>query len=612
MHKFSLVAERAGQICAAFAALVFFVSGLVYLCCGHWPVTHFDYWGQYEFALNHTWLESALDKHAEHLMFFPSLFWLADLRFFHGDQELLFIAGLALLFLTTALLLILVWCDKTVGLTAKIMATLIVIAGNFWMARSPITGSGGFNCICSLVTASAALAFLLLPKMDVNSVRSLSTTLIVVCAGFVASFSFGTGLAIWPTLLFLVWCLRLPWRSFVPLGVAAVAAIIIYQQVPPPLMRHGMIQTDGPDELALLARLCRVAGNPFFYAASGWHGKPLSFEAAQSSMLSLWCGAAGLTLAVVAIVFTAIRRDLVRSSLKLIGTALVTFNFVAMAIIVAGNRFRGPLFEFEFLRPRYLFWSALFWTGLLLVIIQYAESKRWLCWPVWVVAFALPILAFPQHYRSGLNARWARARAEYGAISLLNRVRDERQLRIFGSDPKRIYRVAEQLRARRLDMFTNGLQDWIGLAETNLFGGRHKRERLQGRAVVTALVQCDDGAPAAQVVGDITKERHVARFVRWAITPMSWLVGRDIEKGYTTPRTLVILDQTGVVRGVGRALPTSPFISRVFYLGKAHTNAFVGYIRDYDPTLRYVVRSADNQTLSDEGIPVGVPTTKPQ
>src|SRR5207249_5623791 len=31
-----------------------------------------------------------------------------------------------------------------------------------------------------------------------------------------------------------------------------------------------------------------------------------------------------------------------------------------------------------------------------------------------------------------------------------------------------------QLRARRLDMFTDGLQDWIGLSETNLFDGRHK------------------------------------------------------------------------------------------------------------------------------------------
>ena len=105
MHKFASVAERAVRICTATAASIFLISGVVYLWLGHWPVTHLDYWALYEFALNHTWLETTLDKHADHLMFFPSFFWLADLRFFHGDQELLFFAGLLLLLLTVTLLL---------------------------------------------------------------------------------------------------------------------------------------------------------------------------------------------------------------------------------------------------------------------------------------------------------------------------------------------------------------------------------------------------------------------------------------------------------------------------------------------------------------------------
>ena len=102
MDKFSLVAEWAVRICAALGAVILLVSGVVYLWLGHWPVTHYDYWVLYEFALNHTWLESSLHKHAEHLLFFPSFFWLADLRFFHNDQELLFFAGLVLLFITVA------------------------------------------------------------------------------------------------------------------------------------------------------------------------------------------------------------------------------------------------------------------------------------------------------------------------------------------------------------------------------------------------------------------------------------------------------------------------------------------------------------------------------
>ena len=585
MHKFASVAERAVRICTATAASIFLISGVVYLWLGHWPVTHLDYWKIYDFCLNHTWLESSLHKHAEHLIFFPSFFWLADLGFLYGNQLPLFLAGLLLLSLTVALLLIPVWRDETVNLTSKIIASLVVIVGNFWMARSPIIASGGFNVICSLVMVGALVAILTLPKMCVNSTGMWPATVIVVCAGFVASFSFGTGLAIWPTLLFLAWCLRLPWRSFVLLGIAAMAAIIIYQQIPPPLARYGMIQTAGSAGLALLGRLCRVAGNPFFYAASGWHEKRLSAEAAQSSILALWCGGVGLAIAVTAMVFTMIRRDLTKSSLKLIGMALVTFNLVAMIIVVAGNLLRGR--EFEFLLPRYLFWSTLFWTGVLLIVIQYAEFKLWLRWPVWIVAFALPVLAFPQHYRSGSNARWARAAAEWGAVSLVNGVRDERQVGILGGNPNQIYRMAEQLRARRLDMFADGLQDWIGLGEANLFGGRHKPEKLMGRCAVTALVQCDNGAPAARVVGEASRQ------------------------GGSVPKTLVIVDPTGVVCGVARSSTTSRFISRAFYLGNVRRNGFLGYIRDYDPQLRYAVRSADDRTLSEEKIPVRVGITQP-
>ena len=243
------MAERATQLIGALAAFCFFVSGVVYLWLGHWPVTHLDYWALYEFYLRHTWLESLLSKDAEHLMFFPTLLCLADLRFFHGDQELLFITGFVLLVTTVGLLLIPVWRDQTVSPSAKIMATLAIVVGNFWMARSPITGSGGFNCICSLLMASAALAFLFIPRMNAGLPGSSWATLIVVCAGFVTSFSFGVGLAIWPTLLFLIWCLRLPWRTLVSIGAAAIAAIVIYEIIPPHLTAYRMIRGPAADGL---------------------------------------------------------------------------------------------------------------------------------------------------------------------------------------------------------------------------------------------------------------------------------------------------------------------------------------------------------------------------
>src|SRR5436190_5585997 len=141
MNKLSVIAHRTTQLCAICVGAVFLVSGVAYLCLGHWPVTHQDFWRIYDVCLNHTWLESALLKHNGHSLFFPSFIWLADLRFFHGDQQLLFFVGLALLFITASLLLISVWRDATVSLTAKTLSTLVVIVGNFWMARGSITSS---------------------------------------------------------------------------------------------------------------------------------------------------------------------------------------------------------------------------------------------------------------------------------------------------------------------------------------------------------------------------------------------------------------------------------------------------------------------------------------
>ena len=546
------------------------------------------------------------------MIFFPTLLCLADLRFFHGNQELLFIIGLVLLFTTAGLLLIPVWRDQTISPIAKIMATLAIVVGNFWMARSPITGSGGFNCICSLLMASAALAFLFLPRMRAGSPGSSSATLIVVCAGFVTSFSFGVGLAIWPTLLVLLWCLRLPWRALVSIGVATIAAIAIYEVIPPHLTAYRMIRAPAADGLAFVAGLCRLAGGPFFYALSGWHHNPLSAEAARSSMLSLCCGGAGLGLAISAMTVATIRRDLLGSSLKLTGIALVAFNFVVMALISAGNYFRN--FELGFIAPRYLFWSTLFWTGLLLLAIQCAELRRWLRWPVWLVALALPFLIFPTHYKSGLHGRWVRVMAEYGAVSLINGVRDDSQVRIFGGGDAKwatwVYRVAKQLRVRRLDMFADGLQDWIGLHQTDVFGQRHKREGLTGECHVIALLECDNGATAARIVGQVTKRRHLNAIVRWGITPASWMLGQDIKTEYIAPRTLVIVDPAGVIRGIGRSLPTSTLINRVFYLDKLNTTGFLGYICDYNPQVRYVVHSADNGLFSEDAIPVQAPTTE--
>jgi hypothetical protein len=591
MNKFSVTADRTAQLCAICVGAIFLFSGVAYLCLGHWTVTHYDFWRIYDVCLNHTWLESALLKHNGHSLFFPSFVWLTDLRFFHGNQQLLFYVGLTLLLIATGLLLVPVWRDQTIELTGKVISTLIVILGTFWMGRDNITASGGFNCIASLLMAGAEVSFICLPSMCTHSARFWAATLAVIAGGFVSSFSFGAGLATWPTLLLLAWCLRLPWRTYGLIIVAAVTAPVVFILLPP----HGSTLAGLPslglsssDITADLSYLSRVLSAPIFYAASHWRAGPLSTRLVESSFFALAFGILALAVAMGEIVYAMIRRDLSRSSLGLIGLALVIFNLIATGLVVIGRADHFRALPFELAAPRYFFHSTLFWTGALLVALQRAESTRWARWLVYLVVFAVSIVAFPSHYKGGLNCRWARRLAQAGATSLVNGVRDEQQIRILAPAAGKhwVYRVAEQLRQRRLDMFAEGLQDWIGLNESNLFNGRHKPERLRGQCRIDAIVSCENGKPAARVVG------------------MAWINGK------AAPKTLVIVDPAGVICGIARSSAVAPFTDRIFYLNKLARNmGFLGYIRGYDPKLQYTVHSTDGEALSDEKIVVQPLTT---
>jgi hypothetical protein len=135
------------------------------------------------------------------------------------------------------------------------------------MGRASITANGEFNCENSLAMSGAALAFLLIARTRCP----WTTTAIVVCAGFVASFSFGGGLAVWPTLLLLAWCLRLPWRTIVLLGISALAAALVYEMVPVlhfSWPKASAVSAGNP--ISALTNFCRLVGSPVLYTIVAW------------------------------------------------------------------------------------------------------------------------------------------------------------------------------------------------------------------------------------------------------------------------------------------------------------------------------------------------------
>src|ERR1041385_3559965 len=307
------VTKRIVQSCAIFLTAIYLTTGLAYLCLDYWSVTQQDFWRIYDACLTNSLLHSALYKVNDHSLFFPSFIWLADLRFYGGNQTMVFAASLALLIVSTGLLLLLIWRDRAVDLTTKTLATLTIIGVSFWMGRASITVSGGFNCNASFVMLGLAWALLLVPQMDPPFSQWRRNTVLLICAGYVASFSFSTGFAIWPCLLFLGWCLRLPRRSLGAIAAGGVSAGLIFHFLPPQTETVSLIPAGasiGPIFLEALRDLCRLLGAPILYCTTSWQGIRITTEMTQSSAWLLWSGAAGLLLAIAVATCYLIQRDL--------------------------------------------------------------------------------------------------------------------------------------------------------------------------------------------------------------------------------------------------------------------------------------------------------------
>ena len=581
MGKVAKTADRAVQIGALLLAAIYFVSGILYLCLSYWNVTAQDFWRLYYVCLNYPWLESTLLKVNNHSVFFPTLIWLADLRFFHGSQLVLFIIGLTLLLISTSLLLLPVWRDRAIDFTGKCLATLALSLGSFWMGRAMITASGGFNIMTSLVVLGAAVAFLLLPRTGANTSPDWRMTALIVAAGFLASFSFGTGLALWPTLLFLGWYLRVPWRTLGILVLAAAVVVLIYRLLPPPdknLVFRADAKTPGLLSITALQHLCTLVGGPLFYSVTALQETRVSPGLIQSSGWLSWGGAAGLVLAAIVALPRLRRRDLKANSIEFIGLALISLNLGALILIVAGRVLHFQALPFETAAPRYLFWSSLFWTGILLVSIHHASRWPWLRWPCILVVFAFPLAAWQEHRDEGFRWRYARYLADESAISLINGVTDP--ARLLAPHQEDVDQLLPTLRARRLDMFAEGLQDWIGQPVAQLFGGRENRTPFQGRAGMQRLKGGRDQDSAVKIAGQLMAAE-----------------GRP-------PHHMVIVDRVGTVVGVARSFGSNRFLNRLLYRGRMPNGQLAGYIQNYNAETRYFLRAAGPNGVSAEKIAI--------
>ena len=266
---------------AALAGGLVLASTLGFLHESRWPGPAVDFW-HFMKVLNQRgagaeWWPLLVREHGGHRLLFPKLLYLAEYAVFNGRNVFLITLSVLLQGLTAALVTVGVWRER-----AAVGGPVVVFAGGLALV---LLFSGAqienflrpWNLHWFLVVAAASVSFAALVRGGRGSAeRSLSAPWlgVAVLAGFVATWSMGNGLLVWPLLLGLAWLLRLPRRGIVALGVMALAGAASFfvgyephQNVAPSrLLTEPLVQ---------VSWLLRALGTPFssdsptFAAAGG-------------------------------------------------------------------------------------------------------------------------------------------------------------------------------------------------------------------------------------------------------------------------------------------------------------------------------------------------------
>lgn len=579
--------ERILQSVAALLTVGFAASGLILLYHGRWVQTRLDFWRIYGFCLSHSWWQSLITKSNGHSAIFPSLVWLPNLWWFHNNQELLFFAGTFVLLLTCGLILLPIWTDNSISLTERWAMTLIAVVGTLWMGRATITASGGFDLSNSLAVFGMLLSLTSLPRPDHPRIAPGRASVIII-GGIVASYSFASGLATWPTLIFIAWFLRLNRRWLALLLFTGIAVSVVYALLPgglslprPHLTLSLVLSAIGP----FFARLCLLIGAPVLYAKAACFSEQISSNAAAFSLTSLCSGSVGLLLACCFIGEQMVRRTLAEVNARAVGLGLMIFTIGALVLIIAGRTLDFSLHPTEVSATRYLFWTSLFWAGLIICALQWGAPSPKLRGVLLVVCLAVPFLVYPEHVRQGRNARFVFYLANTASTSLINGVRDLEMIRFLSGKPDEVYALAPAFRRLRLDMFASGASEWLGRPISRVSEKRSHRASPHGALQVDALLTADDGKVAA-------------RFEGWAL-----------EDGHKKkiPNYLLVIDSKGTICGIGRPTIPRPDINQANHLPSASPSGFTGYIRNYDPAIHYSAYSMRKGAISTGTIAIAPP-----
>lgn len=522
-----------------------------------WTTIAADQWRVYHWFLEQGFPLVMLDLQNGHRLVFPGFFFLADLFFFGARNHLLNVVGPAFCAMTAALLTLSVWQDRELSRAARVVIGCCPWLGLFWLGNVRVLGHGNESVHAYLVTSMLALSVYAFHRLTRTERESRGLWLLTAClACFVATFSFGTGLATWCALI----VLALMCRRFRGAAVAFVASLLLicalyFVVLPGGSQSYGYMSFE---PVSWLLNISTWLGSPLFHTLVGW-----GVTQARSLSLAFLAGALGFVF-VVAVVARYLWRDPpCRRPAELVGIALGSFGLVAALIVnLARVTYYADLPE-QIVAPRYLVWTTLFWTGISILIASWILRRRQ-DRPT-LAAVSLSILVLPMilslpAQRQLVNQHGVRrSRIEGVALGIALGVWDEPAiLRFLAPAPYMVRDFGAWLNERQSGMYGELLPQRIGEA----FADHYRNSPRGPRGRITVLRPLAEGGSTSGAQFRGTTEEESLDHV-------------------------VVVDDQGSIRGFGLELRSPAGADTSENKESKDRTHFSGYVADYSEGKAY-------------------------
>lgn len=432
--------ERVAIALLLVIALIFALQTYSLLYNSGFELPLHDQYFTFQHYIESSFPSNVLTPENGHRPIFPAMVRMADIEYFHSSQVLSRAIGTGLMTLVWVSLLILCLrhsaasngalqqADKlpppqatpSTPLRAAVIALLVTLAllwlGNVRMLAHANEQLHVYGVLLGLTLAIGAQYQM---RERVNALGFCGMLL----AALFATFCFGNGLVVFPTLMLLAYLLKWPWRWQLALLFGTVFATLLYSRWLP-----GTSQVPPINNLATGIALVMSWLNSCVHSAwlvfAPYDDRTISYLGAQAynsawvgisaqyfgfaqpgaiMRVTFWLGVIGTCTALWVVLRHT--RSKIQSRLQFVALALMIFSGGTACLIVL---FRAQYFidvgVSQLFADRYVPWSSLWWLGMTLYALSLVPSRRWLDW---IAAAGALVLAWGLSFSQFTNATWA-------------------------------------------------------------------------------------------------------------------------------------------------------------------------------------------------------------